>query len=77
MIQSLLTQAECDYFAKVYNTYNPSKRKGEREIREEDGMIVGPPPNYIMGNSLSPKEIKVINLRLNAVLREAGLPPII
>lgn len=73
MIQSLLTQAEYDEMAKKYNTYNPSKRKGEKEVREEEGMVVGPPPNYIMGDNLNPKEVKVINSRLRAVMVKAGL----
>ncbi len=76
MIQSLLTQDEYDEMSKKYTTYNPSKRKGEKmESVIIDGIQVlsGPPPNYIMGDSFTPKEIKVINQRYADVLKKAGL----
>lgn len=71
MIQSLLTQAEYDELSKFYKTYNPSKRKSEKSeviIIEGKEVRSGPPPNYTMGNLLTPKEIKWINKQLNEVL---------
>jgi hypothetical protein len=76
MIQSLLTQEQYDELSKVYNTYNPSKRKSEKsEVIEIDGKQVssGPPPNYIMGDSLTPKEIKIINKRLDEALAKVKI----
>lgn len=66
MIQSLLTQEEYDRCAKKYNTYNPTNRNSQ-----EDGSTA--PPNWIMGNSLTEKEVEVINARLKAVMKKAGL----
>lgn len=68
MIQSLLTQEEYDKLSRKYGTYNPSGRNSQ-----EDGTNA--PPNYIMGDRLSPLEVKVINSRLSAVLEKAGLLP--
>lgn len=77
MIQSLLTQQEYDNLSKKYNTYNTAKRRAAKPIRlvKIDGkeFQCGPPPNYIMGNALIPSEIKLINDRLEAVLKKHGL----
>lgn len=66
MIQSLLTQEEYDMLSKKYNTYNPSGRNSQ-----EDGSMA--PPNYIMGNRLSSLEVKTINARLAAVMKDKGV----
>lgn len=77
MVQSLLTQEEYDKLSKVYNTYNPSARKSKPPFRivkvEGKEFQCGPPPNYIMGNSLKADEIKIINQRLAAVMKAAGI----
>lgn len=77
MIQSLLTQEEYNKFSKYYGTYNPSKRRAAVPIRRVkisgEEFVCGPPPNYIMGDSFTPLEIKTINNRLNDVLKKAGL----
>ena len=77
MIQSLLTQAEYDKLSRKYNTYNRVKRQTAREIRiikiGDNEYSCGPPPNYIMGDPLTPKEVGVINNRIEAVLKAAGL----
>lgn len=61
MNQSLLTQAEYDECAKKYNTYCTTRQDSN------------PPPNHIAGDSLTPTEVKVINSRLDAVLKAAGI----
>lgn len=77
MIQSLLTQEEYDYYSKIYTTYNVAKRRAAKPIRivKIDGVefVCGPPPNYVMGDSLTPKEIKLINSRIAAVMKDAGI----
>jgi hypothetical protein len=72
MIQSLLTQEEYDTLSKIYKTYNVTKRKSAKPIRivSIDGkeFECGPPPNYIMGNSLTQKEIKTINKNIDMLI---------
>jgi len=74
MIQSLLTQAEYDYYSKIYKTYNPTYRRGRAPIRsvtvEGRIFVVGPPPNWIMGNSLKPSEIETFNNSFNSLLKD-------
>lgn len=68
MIQSLLTQEEYDKYSKIYNTYNPAKRRAANPIRlvKIDGkeFWCGPPPNYLMGSGYSPKEAQIANKKL-------------
>lgn len=75
MIQSLFkTQAEYDYYSKIYNTYNPSARRGKAPIRSVliNGklFVEGPPPNWIMGNFLTPSEIKIYNDAFYSLLKD-------
>lgn len=73
MIHSLIKDdAEYYMLAKTYNTYNPKKReKAESETVVINGVEFksGPPPCYTMGNSLTPKEIKVINERIDNLIQ--------
>lgn len=77
MIQSLLTQGEYDILSKRYNTYNPGPRRSKPPVRivKVGGkeFQCGPPPNYIMGDSLTATEIKTINARMIAVMEKFGL----
>lgn len=71
MIQALLTQQEYDECAKKYKTFNPGKRRTAKPWRkikvEGKEFMCGPPPNYNMGDSLSPKEIKIFNDRIDTL----------
>lgn len=69
MIQSLLTQEEYNKYSKIYNTYNPAKRRAAKPIRlvkiGGKDFWVGPPPNYQMGEGYDPKGIKLANKQLD------------
>lgn len=63
-VESLMTDAQVKYFSKIYSTYNTNVEKYTFEECEYKWR-------YGMGGGLTPIEIKVINSRLDYVLRKA------
>ncbi len=72
MIQAQLTQEQYDACSKIYGTYNIGKRRAAEPFRKVkingEEFLCGPPPNYIMGDSLTIAEIKKINSAIDKLL---------